>query len=80
MELPDLYAAVPAAEEEDLLEEVARERGSAEPPDADEQPAAEDAPDAPADPEPGFPLPQVLGLLEHRLGAQVLPPEPPPSG
>ena len=90
--LTELYALVPAAEEEDLLDELARERRTAEeaelasgwlswpsrvrpvwdlwsgeptdPPEPEPEPEA---------PEPELPpLPQVLGLLQHRLGAHVL--------
>ena len=94
MPLSDLYAAVPAAEEEDLLDELAAERTAAhyaellstwlcwpsrarpvwdlwsgEPTD----PPAQDEPDAPEDEEPELPhLPQVIGMLEQRLGAHVV--------
>lgn len=79
MELERLYEAVPAAQEEDLLEELVVERHQAqlaawiagmEP----AEPAPEDAPPEPEDPQltPG----QVLGLVQHQLGAVVLPEDP----
>lgn len=74
--LSALYAAVPAAEEEDLLEELAHDRvvarARAEVPWAfdDDEPG----PEPPEEPDEELPpLPQVLGLLEHRLGARRLP-------
>lgn len=70
MELPDLYRVVPAAEEEDLFEQVQRERDAEEVPD-DDAPVEEEAPLRPG---------QVLGLLEHRLGAQVVRRDGPDTG
>ena len=73
MELESLYEAVPAAQEEDLLDEVAEERRWASALLAlDEDPAPpQDEPDP--DDEPPLRPGQVLGLLEHQLGAVVLP-------
>ena len=79
MELPDLYAVVPAAQEEDLLEEVARERAEERvrrllgEPDGETETESDTEAEAETGSEPGYPLPQVLGLLEHELGAAVLP-------
>ena len=74
MDLERLHTVVPATEEEDLLEQVRQERlaaeaarglgleePAAEPPRREEEPAEEP-----------FSEPQVLGMLEHHLGAQVL--------
>ncbi len=79
MELDDLYDAVPAAQEEDLLDELVQERRHSETSawlvalGVDEpEPAADELPVDEAPPlRPG----QVLGLLEHQLGAVVLPDE-----
>ena len=85
MELDALYEAVPAAQEEDLLDEVAEERRWAAVVDwlrRYEEPgstpvAAEDEPEP--DDEPRLTPGQVLGLVQHRLGGVVLPSEDPPS-
>lgn len=97
MDLASLHAAVPAAEEEDLLEQVAVEAWTR---DRDAlldaldgarflAPPAPVAPDAvlsdvalTVDPAPATPAPdetpdplsdgQVLGLVEHLLGAEVV--------
>ena len=84
MDLADLHEMVPAAQEEDLLEEVEHERWQAESADRlaavwpDDDPSTGEAPtvgpDSAADPvqEPPLRPGQVLGLVEHVLGAQVI--------
>ena len=89
MDLDDLHARVPAAQEEDLLEEVARERAAAERAAYDAELArvgdlltgelgelGEEAPGTAAESdswdEPPLRFGQVLGLVEHVLGAVVL--------
>lgn len=83
MDLADLHARVPAAQEEDLLEEVVRERRFAESVGrlaeaglTDDEVTGDPQPDRALAPNPEQDPPlrpgQVLGLLEHLLGAQVI--------
>ena len=74
MDLDDLYEAVPAAQEEDLLDELVHERQQAALRRwlGDDEPEPVDATAGEAD-EPPLRPGQVLGLLEHQLGAVVLP-------
>ena len=81
--LEQLYALVPAAEEEDLLDELEAEREQAVV-DPDELPLS-GAPtgEPPSEPEePDEPVPthwQALGVVQHHLGGTVLPPEDDPA-
>lgn len=98
MDLDDLHACVPAAQEEDLLEELALERAAAERAAYDaefgrvgdlllgafREPGVPGLPGEPGDEPPGTDVEsdawdepplrtgQVLGLVEHVLGARVI--------
>ena len=75
-----LYSLVPVAEEEDLLDEVRRERiwrdRGVDPWVATEDEDGEDPDVAEASEEsPALTLLQMLGMLEHILGAVIVDPE-----
>lgn len=78
-----LYGLVPAAEETDLLEELTHERGRVEweaidaeaaCPDDEDSVEAEDA--GQTDVEGVGRIGQIIGMLEHTLGAEVIADEP----
>ena len=87
MDLDELHALVPAAQEEDLLEQLARDRvdaereaylmergweGDREPGESGEPaPGTSTAGDCSDEPPP-LRIGQVLGLVEHVLGARVI--------
>ena len=77
--LEQLYRLVPAAEEEDLLDELEAEREQAEV-DPDDLPMT--AEPVVEDEEADEPVPthwQALGVVQQHLGGTVLPPEQGPA-